>query len=86
MLVATAALGVAFIPGATSGIAPPAALAFQRSGDDWIVTVKDLYADPEHFASEYNARGFDIRRSTTPGSPCATGHVTGRQILGKPPH
>ncbi|MER7132431.1 hypothetical protein [Streptosporangium saharense] len=74
-------MGVVFIPGdAPSGIAPAAALAFQRSGDDWIVTVKDLYADPERFASEFRARGLDIRLWITPGSPSTVGHVTGRTI------
>ncbi|MDR8413731.1 hypothetical protein MTP10_33985 [Nonomuraea sp. 3-1Str] len=78
VLAAAAVLGVAFLPAdAPSGIAPSAALAFQRSGDDWIVTVKDLYADPERFASEFKARGLDIRLSIAPGSPSAVGHVTG---------
>jgi hypothetical protein len=81
VLAAAAVLGVAFIPpDAPSGIAPPAALAFQRSGDDWIVTVKDLYADPERFASEFKARGFDIRLSITPGSPSVAGHVTSSEL------
>ncbi|MFI7444886.1 hypothetical protein [Nonomuraea indica] len=78
VLAAAAVMGVAVIPtGAPSGIAPTAALAFQRSGDDWVVTVKDLYADPERFASEFRARGLDIRLSIAPGSPSTVGHVTG---------
>ncbi|MFI6300072.1 hypothetical protein ACIBEJ_51365 [Nonomuraea sp. NPDC050790] len=78
VLAAAAVLGVAFLPAdAPTGIAPSAALAFQRSGDDWVVTVKDLYADPERFASEFKARGLDIRLSITPGSPSTAGHVTG---------
>ncbi|MEV4374547.1 hypothetical protein AB0J71_46355 [Nonomuraea sp. NPDC049637] len=76
MLAAAAVMGVAFIPtDAPSGIAPATALAFQRSGDDWIVTVKDLYADPERFASEFKARGLDIRLSIAAGSPSMVGHV-----------
>uniref|UniRef100_UPI003F49B1E3 hypothetical protein n=1 Tax=Nonomuraea bangladeshensis TaxID=404385 RepID=UPI003F49B1E3 len=77
MLAAVAVMGVAFIPtGAPGGVAPAAALAFERSGADWIVTVKDLYADPERFASEFKARGLDIRLMIAPGSPSIVGHVT----------
>ncbi|WP_066362728.1 hypothetical protein [Herbidospora mongoliensis] len=77
VLATAAVLGVAFLPpGAPSGIAPPAALAFQRAGDDWIVTVEDLYADAERFASEFRARGFDIGLAIHPGSPSVVGRVT----------
>ncbi|MDF5753293.1 hypothetical protein [Spongiactinospora sp. TRM90649] len=76
-----AALAVAFLPAdAPSGIAPPAALAFQRSGGDWIVTVKDLYADPERFTAEFKARGFDVGLSVGPGSPSMAGQVTNQEI------
>ncbi|MBN6057160.1 hypothetical protein JYK22_34875, partial [Nonomuraea sp. RK-328] len=78
LIAAAIVMGVAFLPAeAPRGIAPPAALAFTRSGDDWIVTVKDLYADPERFESEFRARGFDIHLSIAPGSPSTVGHVTG---------
>ncbi|WP_433222929.1 hypothetical protein [Microtetraspora malaysiensis] len=81
VLAAAAVLSVVFIPAdAPSGIAPAAALAFQRSGDDWIVSVKDLYADPERFAAEFKARGFDISLSIAPGSPSTAGHVTGGEF------
>ncbi|MFI6503093.1 hypothetical protein [Nonomuraea typhae] len=81
VLAAAAVLGVAFLPpDAPRGIAPPGALAFQRSGDDWIVTVKDLYADPGRFEAEFKARGFDIRLSIGPGSPSAAGQVTGGEF------
>ncbi|MEU1734177.1 hypothetical protein [Streptosporangium sp. NPDC020145] len=81
VLAAAAVTGVAFMPtDAPSGITPAAALAFQRSGDDWIVTVKNLYASPERFASEFRARGFDIRLSIAPGSPSTVGHVTGGEV------
>ncbi|SPL90061.1 unnamed protein product [[Actinomadura] parvosata subsp. kistnae] len=78
-LLATAAvLVVAVLPvDAPSGIAPAAALAFHRSDDGWVVTVKDLYADPERFVSEFRARGFDIELSLQPGSPSVVGKVMG---------
>lgn len=69
---ALAVLGVIFIPQSA-----PAALAFQRAGDDWIVTVEDLYADPERFTEEFRARGFDIGLSIQPGSPSVVGQATG---------
>ncbi|PZG43444.1 hypothetical protein C1I98_18340 [Spongiactinospora gelatinilytica] len=69
-------VGLAFVPAdAPVGIAPNAALAFQRVGDDWVVTVKDLYADPERFTSEFKARGFDIELFTAPGSPSVAGQL-----------
>ncbi|MGR6924368.1 hypothetical protein ACU635_59780 [[Actinomadura] parvosata] len=78
VLATAAVLGVAFLPAdAPTGIAPAAALAFHRSGDDWVVTVQDLYADPERFASEFKARGFDIELSLQPGSPSVVGKVMG---------
>ncbi|MFI6538770.1 hypothetical protein ACIBHY_40395 [Nonomuraea sp. NPDC050547] len=69
-----AVVGVAFLP-KKAPIAPSAALAFQRSGDDWIVTVSDLYADPERYREEFRARGLDIELSFTPGSPSVVGSV-----------
>ncbi|GAA2325089.1 hypothetical protein GCM10010149_93090 [Nonomuraea roseoviolacea subsp. roseoviolacea] len=78
LLAAAVVMGVAFLPAeAPRAIAPPAALAFTRSGDDWIVTVKDLYAAPERFESEFRARGFDIHLTIAPGSPSTVGQVTG---------
>ncbi|WP_327048595.1 hypothetical protein OG320_12340 [Microbispora sp. NBC_01189] len=77
LLAAAAVVSLAFVPrGAPSGIAPHPALAFLRSGDDWIVTVKDLYAEPGRFAAEFRARGLDIGLSIAPGSPSVVGHVT----------
>ncbi|MFI9557505.1 hypothetical protein [Nonomuraea endophytica] len=69
-----AVVGVAFLP-KKAPIAPSAALAFQRSGDDWIVTVTDLYVDPERYREEFRARGLDIELSFTPGSPSIVGGI-----------
>ncbi|RBQ15558.1 hypothetical protein DP939_34865 [Spongiactinospora rosea] len=69
-------VGLAFVPAdAPGGIAPSAALAFQRVGDDWVVTIKDLYAEPERFAADFKARGFDIELMTGPGSPSVVGQL-----------
>ncbi|GAA3673499.1 hypothetical protein GCM10022224_042190 [Nonomuraea antimicrobica] len=56
-------------------LAPSGALAFQRSGDELIVTIIDLYADPERYRAEFQARGLDIDLSFTPGSPSIVGQL-----------
>ncbi|UBU13492.1 hypothetical protein [Nonomuraea gerenzanensis] len=70
-VIAVAALGVAVWP------RPAAALEFARSGEDYIVTVKDVYASPEQYAEEFRARGLPVTLELEPVSPSLVGKVVG---------
>ncbi|TYB56834.1 hypothetical protein FXF51_42775 [Nonomuraea sp. PA05] len=72
-VIAVAALGVVVWP------RPAAALDFARSGKDYIVTVKDVYAAPEQYAEEFSARGLPVTLELEPVSPSLVGKVVGGQ-------
>ncbi|MEW1841167.1 hypothetical protein AB0392_24765 [Nonomuraea angiospora] len=71
--VAAAVLGVVVWP------QPAAALEFARSGKDYIVTVKDVYASPEKYAEEFRMRGLPVTLQLEPVSPSLVGKVVGGQ-------
>ncbi|MEV0145295.1 MULTISPECIES: hypothetical protein [unclassified Nonomuraea] len=72
-VIAVAALGVVVWS------RPAEALDFTRSGKDYIVTVKDVYAAPEKYAEEFRARGLPVELELEPVSPSLVGKVVGGQ-------
>ncbi|MFD1543807.1 hypothetical protein [Nonomuraea guangzhouensis] len=72
-VITVAALGVIAWP------RPAEALDFTRSGKDYIVTVKDVYAAPEQYAEEFRARGLPVTLELEPVSPSLVGKVVGGQ-------
>ncbi|MFB9679066.1 hypothetical protein [Streptosporangium vulgare] len=66
---ATVVAGRVLLPALGIGPAPTsAALDIKREDDHYIITVKDLFADPETYQSELRARGLDITLKLLPTS------------------
>ncbi|WP_283135730.1 hypothetical protein [Rhizohabitans arisaemae] len=59
------------------GPKPASALDFKASGDGYVVTVQDLYADPQKYAQEFKERGFAVELKLIPTSPSAVGRLIG---------
>ncbi|MFC4060869.1 hypothetical protein ACFOWE_21410 [Planomonospora corallina] len=73
-----AALGMAVtwsLPGALGPSPASAALDIRRDGDHYVITVKDLFADPEMYERELKARGLDITLKLLPTSPTGVGSI-----------
>ncbi|MBC6457219.1 hypothetical protein [Actinomadura sp. HBU206391] len=65
-----------FLPATTHiGPRPAAALDITREGDYYIVTVKDLFADPERYESQLRDLGLSITLRVEPVSPSLEGAV-----------
>jgi hypothetical protein len=67
-------------------VAPPpqaGALEISRSGDDYVVEVKDVYADPEKYRQEFRDRGIDLGLSIEPVSPSMVGGIVRIHLEGK---
>ncbi|MEU0566898.1 hypothetical protein ABZ297_16125 [Nonomuraea sp. NPDC005983] len=65
------------LPGAL-GIGPApasAALDIKREGDYYVITVKDLFADPDMYQSELEARGLDVKLKLVPTSASMAGRI-----------
>ncbi|GAA0921383.1 hypothetical protein [Nonomuraea longicatena] len=59
-------------------VAPPttaSALEFRRSGDDYLVKVTDMYADPAKYRQEFRERGIDLGLTIEPASPTRIGEI-----------
>ncbi|TMR08580.1 hypothetical protein [Nonomuraea zeae] len=52
-----------------------AALDIEREGDHYVITVKDLMADPQVYQSELRARGLDITLRLVPTSASQAGRM-----------
>ncbi|MFC4536292.1 hypothetical protein [Sphaerisporangium dianthi] len=66
-----------FLPDA-AGLGPrpaSAALDITREGGDYIVTVKDLFADPERYEREFRAVHLNVRLSLEPVTPSLEGVI-----------
>jgi hypothetical protein len=80
LLVPLAALAVLlswFLPDA-AGVGPhpaSAALDITRQGDDYIVTVKDLFADPKRYEREFKAVHLNISLGFEPATPSLEGVI-----------
>ncbi|MFF0307071.1 hypothetical protein ACFYSC_06570 [Streptosporangium sp. NPDC004379] len=58
------------------GTAPASAtLDIKQEGDHYVITVKDLYADPGMYERELKARGLDITLMLVPTSPSLVGQM-----------
>ena len=72
------------------GQAPAAAaLDIEQAGDHYVITVKDLLADPEVYQAELRARGLDITLEIVPTSASLAGQMfvindVGRLRSGRP--
>ncbi|MGW4424748.1 hypothetical protein [Streptosporangium sp. NPDC004631] len=62
-------------PGGFGTTSASAALEIKRQGDYYVITVKDLFAAPEMYEHELNARGLDIELRLEPTSPSQVGHI-----------
>ncbi|GGK70521.1 hypothetical protein Ppa06_35980 [Planomonospora parontospora subsp. parontospora] len=69
--VATAAAVLASwsLPGGLGPAPASATLDIERDGDHYVITVKDLFAEPELYERELKARGLDITLKLVPTSP-----------------
>lgn len=85
-LAVAAAVGIGVLPPATpvGPVPASAALDFRQDGDDIVVTVRDLQAQPEKYAEEFKARGFDIKLESVPASPSLVGKWLGGRALNAP--
>jgi hypothetical protein len=64
------------LPGTSHlGPRPAAALDIQRDGGYYIITVKDIFADPKRYETQLRDRGIDISISVVPVSPGLEGDV-----------
>nr|BFE83892.1 hypothetical protein GCM10020093_064930 [Planobispora longispora] len=63
------------LPGSLGPLPASAALDVKRDGDYYVVTVKDLFADPELYESELKARGINISLHVAPTSRSQTGSI-----------
>jgi hypothetical protein len=63
------------LPGAL-GPRPAAALDIRREGSYYIVTVKDLFADPERYESQLRQLGLHITLRVAAASPSLVGTIT----------
>ncbi|GAA3130560.1 hypothetical protein GCM10010466_21510 [Planomonospora alba] len=63
------------LPGALGPSPASAALDIKRDGDHYVITVKDLFADPEMYERELKARGLDITLKLLPTSPGGAGDI-----------
>ncbi|MBG0814825.1 hypothetical protein [Planomonospora sp. ID82291] len=63
------------LPGSLGAAPASAALDIVREGDHYVITVKDLYADPEKYESELRTLGLDIRLSIEPASEGEVGRL-----------
>jgi hypothetical protein len=50
-----------------------AALDIKREGDFYVITVKDLFADPEHYQAQLRNRGLDVMLKVSPATPSMEG-------------
>ncbi|MFB9722913.1 hypothetical protein [Planobispora longispora] len=78
IVVASAAMGMLvtwMLPGSLGPLPASAALDVKRDGDYYVVTVKDLFADPELYESELKARGINISLHVAPTSRSQTGSI-----------
>ncbi|WP_068927563.1 hypothetical protein [Planobispora rosea] len=78
IVVASAVLGVIVtwtFPGALGSRPASAALDVKREGDYYVITVKDLFADPGRYESELESLGLNIRLSVKPASPGGVGQL-----------
>jgi hypothetical protein len=53
--------------------AAAAALDIKREGDNYIVTVKDLFADPGHYQAQFRSLGLDVTLEVRPVTPSMEG-------------
>ncbi|GAA1010337.1 hypothetical protein Aple_038510 [Acrocarpospora pleiomorpha] len=69
--VAAAALGVSWVLPADGGLGPgtAAALDVVRDGGYHVITVKDLFADPERYQEQLRGLGLNIRLELKPATP-----------------
>ncbi|GGL32768.1 hypothetical protein [Planomonospora parontospora] len=74
-LAAVATLAGWVLPGFLGAAPASAALDVMREGDHYVITVKDLYADPEKYESELRALGLNIRLSVEPASEAGVGRL-----------
>ncbi|MDP9864766.1 MULTISPECIES: hypothetical protein [Streptosporangium] len=63
------------LPGGYGTAPASASLDIKRAGGYYVITVKDLYADPKMYERELNARGLDIRLLLEPTSPSIAGRM-----------
>jgi hypothetical protein len=63
------------LPGTSLGPRPAAALDVKRDGDYYVITVKDLFADPARYETQLRDLGIDISLKVVPVSPSLEGSI-----------
>ncbi|MFF5207902.1 hypothetical protein [Streptosporangium sp. NPDC000396] len=73
---ATATVALGWVLPGNLGTAPAsAALDIKQEGDSYVITVKDLFADPKMYERELNARGLKIALDVEPAPPSLEGQM-----------
>ncbi|TMR13595.1 hypothetical protein ETD86_30370 [Nonomuraea turkmeniaca] len=75
VLAATAVVLGWVLPGALGSAPASAALDIKREGGYYVITVEDLFADPDMYQSELKARGLDITLELAPTSASMAGRI-----------